>query len=327
MPIARLDAATPALIERLHEVYLAANDDPGPAMSLDHFTITLLFSSGCSVESYAEVRDGSVAGGYTLALPETDNTHLTLLHQLFVAPGARRHGVGSELLRHALARTRAHGRRLMIGESAATGPGAAFAKAHGFEAASTDARRVLDLRTIDWDRVTELHAQAVRHAEGYELEQWTGPAPQSLYPDLATLVTGMNDAPIDDLDIEDERWDAGRVADMEQKHERSGFTGCHLLARHSATGEPAGLTRIVYYAADHAGWARQGDTVVLREHRGHRLGLLLKVANLLALRDRRAGLDRVITWNAASNGPMVAINEQLGFQPFDEWHEWQLHLV
>lgn len=66
--------------------------------------------------------------------------------------------------------------------------------------------------------------------------------------------------------------------------------------------------------------------MVLREHRGHRLGLLLKLTNLLWLREREPHLERIITWNATSNGPMLAINEAMGFELLDEWNEWRLAL-
>ena len=65
---------------------------------------------------------------------------------------------------------------------------------------------------------------------------------------------------------------------------------------------------------------------MLRPHRGHRLGMALKAANLLWLREREPGVKRIVTWNADSNSHMIEINERLGFRPLDRWHEWQLHL-
>ena len=46
-----------------------------------------------------------------------------------------------------------------------------------------------------------------------------------------------------------------------------------------------------------------------REHRGHRLGTLVKVANLERLLDVAPEARRVHTWNADTNTYMVAINE------------------
>jgi hypothetical protein len=65
---------------------------------------------------------------------------------------------------------------------------------------------------------------------------------------------------------------------------------------------------------------------VAAEHRGHRLGLLLKVANLDQLRRFLPEVRYLNTWNADVNAHMVAINERLGFRPMEGWSEWQLDL-
>ena len=62
----------------------------------------------------------------------------------------------------------------------------------------------------------------------------------------------------------------------------------------------------------------------MAEHRGHRLGLLAKVANLRHLRSAQPDTRWVTSWNAGSNVHMVAINDLLGFVPVDEWDEWRV---
>jgi GNAT superfamily N-acetyltransferase len=61
--------------------------------------------------------------------------------------------------------------------------------------------------------------------------------------------------------------------------------------------------------------AHQWGTLVHRDHRGHRLGAAVKVANLRALQDRQPEVPRVLTTNAETNAWMVAINDRLGFHP------------
>lgn len=56
----------------------------------------------------------------------------------------------------------------------------------------------------------------------------------------------------------------------------------------------------------------QNDTEVAPAHRGHRLGLRLKIEMLQRLREIEPQVVRIDTWNAESNGHMVAVNEQLG---------------
>jgi hypothetical protein len=64
--------------------------------------------------------------------------------------------------------------------------------------------------------------------------------------------------------------------------------------------------------------------VVARAHRGHRLGLLVKVAMLELLAGREPGLERIITGNADVNEHMIAINTELGYRILDHWLSWEL---
>jgi hypothetical protein len=71
-------------------------------------------------------------------------------------------------------------------------------------------------------------------------------------------------------------------------------------------------------------WAHQEMTAVDRPHRGHRLGLLTKVAMLDLLAGREPQLARVETWNGETNAHMVAINEALGYRPVARKDFWVL---
>ena len=88
-------------------------------------------------------------------------------------------------------------------------------------------------------------------------------------------VSAINDAPLDDLEIEDEVFDADRVRQYEQGQLMGGRRLYRVLARHRDTGVVAGHT-VVVVDADRPRFAGQHDTTVVRAHRGHRLGLLLK---------------------------------------------------
>jgi len=71
------------------------------------------------------------------------------------------------------------------------------------------------------------------------------------------------------------------------------------------------------------GWGHQAITAVTREHRGHRLGLLVKVTMLELLAAPEPQLERIDTWNGESNAHMIAVNEALGFTivgpPITSW--------
>ncbi len=61
------------------------------------------------------------------------------------------------------------------------------------------------------------------------------------------------------------------------------------------------------------GWGHQLITAVTRKHRGHRLGLIVKIAMLDLLATAEPQLERIVTWNAQANEHMIAVNEALGY--------------
>jgi hypothetical protein len=58
--------------------------------------------------------------------------------------------------------------------------------------------------------------------------------------------------------------------------------------------------------------AYQWDTLVVRRHRGHRLGGLLKVDTMRLLEAGAYQTQKITTFNSKLNGPMIAVNEALG---------------
>ena len=89
------------------------------------------------------------------------------------------------------------------------------------------------------------------------------------------------------------------------------------------TGELAALTQIAIEEPDPS-WGHQELTAVVRSHRGHRLGLLTKVAMLELLLAREPQIGRIQTWNGEDNAHMVAINEELGFRLTGKVTAWLL---
>ncbi|MBO3750343.1 GNAT family N-acetyltransferase [Streptosporangiaceae bacterium NEAU-GS5] len=310
-------------VAAFHEIHRLI-DEAGPRMTLRHFTSFIRYSwSGDRAESYLAIEDGEVAGGLVLEFPDYDNTHAAMLRVLAVAPPHRRRGIGDALLQRAIERARAEGRRLLIGESDGA-EGEAFAKARGFELGITSARRVLDVGAVDWHALELGRAEAARHATAYVTERWVGPAPKDRLDDMVVLMTTMNEAPFDDLDIEDEVWDVARWRRHEEINKGAGLRTYTMIARHGETGEPAGFTRLLMDPGAGDGWAWQADTAVVGGHRGHRLGTVLKLANLAWFHACEPSVERIVTWNAASNSHMVGINEAMGYRLLDLWYEWQL---
>ena len=177
--------------------------------------------------------------------------------------------------------------------------------AMGYEPAGSHVVRRLDLRA---PQPPELVAAAEDASGAYELERIAGKCPDELLGDMRVLREAINDAP--DAG-EFESYPPERIRRLEEWLAGSHQTSYTIVARHRATGAPAGLTIVCVHELRPA-IAAQEDTSVLRAHRGHRLGLRLKLAMLEWLRRERADVESVDTWNAPDNAPMIAINDALG---------------
>ncbi|WP_206447023.1 hypothetical protein [Agrococcus sp. KRD186] len=170
-------------------------------------------------------------------------------------------------------------------------------------------------------------ASARAAADGYEAIAWSGPTPAEHRPGVRRLHEGMStDSPVGELALEAETWSDERLAEFERQKIDGGRTMRTVIARHIASGELAGFTSLFVGAVllgNGDDVARQHDTIVAREHRGRRLGMLLKLANLVELRDHHPSHARVSTMNAEENRHMLAVNEATGFLPVGYEAVWQ----
>jgi GNAT superfamily N-acetyltransferase len=281
------------------------------------------FDSAPSEAWLATDESAEPAGCYLLSLPVQENVTLARVI-LQVPPGRRRAGIGSELLAHCAGRARRAGRVRMGAEARDGSPGAAFAQAVGAQPGIAEVNRILDVDSSLPARLERLRAEAQAKATGYSLLSWLGATPEEYLDEIAELNNAMTDAP-HDPGVQATRWDGQRVAEQEEHALAHGLRFRSMAARHDGTGELAALTQICTDEGT-PGWAFQQITAVAKEHRGHRLGLLVKVANLEQLiSDDPSGL-RILTGNAGANQYMIAINEMLGFRVSDQYREWALDL-
>ena len=246
-----------------------------------------------------------------IELGEWDNRDLAWF-DLFVHPEHRRRGYGSRLLAEALELAKQQGRTKFGAagwETPATEP---FALRHGYQRVAQEICRRQAPRELPPGLVESARAEAAPYATDYELVRLDGHAPEDMLPMLAGLTAAINDAPIDDLDIEDEVFTADRIRDYDDAQTSSGYRLRRIIARHRRTGEAAGHTAVVV-DTERPELAHQHDTSVVRGHRGHRLGLLLKAEMLRWLAEAEPQVTSIDTWNAESNDHMIAVNERLRY--------------
>nr|WP_296076742.1 GNAT family N-acetyltransferase [uncultured Actinoplanes sp.] len=274
-------------------------------------------SSAVRVERFLGRVDGVPAGYLAVELPQRDNLDNAQI-ELTVVPSQRRLGLGRALLDAA----RALGRRHLVGMTADRHPdGAAFAAATGAVLALEEVRLRLEVTATEPARLQRLLAEAWAHAGGYRLILWTGMPPAEIVEGVAELQERFRgEAPIGELAWEEEKVDAQRVRQVEEELAARGRLSVHtgvlheerLVAHTTLVAEGAGAT--------HA-WQR--TTLVDPRHRGHRLGLLIKLANLAHAREMCPELAAVETFTARSNEHMNRINEAMGFRPVGALSYWQ----
>ncbi|MGK5445242.1 GNAT family N-acetyltransferase [Micromonospora sp. URMC 105] len=277
--------------------------------------------------------DGVPAGWLRLDLPQLDNTD-NAAAELVVHPAYRRQGVGRALHEHGVRLLRDAGRKRVVGEVVSALPGgpardsagSAFAAAAGARPALTEVRRRLDTTALDRAAVDTLLAGARSAAAGYRPVRWRQGTPEEYVHDVAYLEGRMmTDTPLGDLQWEQERVDADRIRGTERALDLRGSRRYHVGAVDEASGRLVAWSMLSLGAsADWHAW--QQSTIVDPAHRGRRLGLLTKIENLRHVLAHEPALRVIDTFNAAENGHMIRINEQLGFRPVDELTEWQLTL-
>jgi GNAT superfamily N-acetyltransferase len=255
--------------------------------------------------------DGVDVAAATYETATYDNLHVAWLG-VDVHPEHRRRGHGSAVVEHLMERARRDG-KTSVGMDSWDLPGPeAFAARHGFERKQVSVNRRQFLAKVDRVELDRLHAEAFAAAADYELVRRVGSTPEAELPALARLTEAINDAPLDDLDIEDEAFPPERIVAYEAAQAAQGELH-RVYARHRGTGELAGHT-VVAVEGLRPWIGHQHDTSVVREHRGHRLGVLMKTEMVRWLGEVQPQLESIDTWNAESNDHMIGVNEALGYE-------------
>jgi RimJ/RimL family protein N-acetyltransferase len=312
-----------------YQIFRAAApvDDPqGPPLSLQFFTgwITMGWTEDPTECWLARDRAGTACGYYVLTAPQRENRHLAGIFPT-VLLSRRREGLGTELLMHAAARAHELGRTVLTSDTREGSPGSEFACALGAQPGVTEIRRMLSVDAIPAGHLAALRARAESAAQGYSLLRWEGATPRDRLAEVADVNMAMADAPRD-TGHEAQRWDAARVQQDERRVAAQGLRSYTVAARSNETGKLAGLSQLGVDPCEPA-WGFQELTAVAGPHRGHRLGLLVKVAMLELLAEREPQLTRILTGNADGNEHMIAINAELGFTVLDRWSTWEIEVA
>jgi GNAT superfamily N-acetyltransferase len=269
--------------------------------------------------------DGATMVGSALVfVPLKDNLHLGAV-EVYVPPEHRRQGIGGALLARSEEITLAEGRTTLLGDVRAPvdedTDDSRWAGARGYALANEDGVKVVDLAATA-DRLPALEAQAADRLGDYRLAWWLDPAPEEHLASLAAAASRfVEEIPLGDLDLQPQKLTAERMRGREERRARQRRQQLTVVAL-APSGEVAGYTNLTL--SPHAPrLADIGDTLVLPGHRGHRLGLAMKVLLHQKVRELFPGAEIIATGNATTNTFMNAVNEQLGYELVDRILELQ----
>ena len=275
---------------------------------------------------------GPILGVGLMERSLVDNLHAVEV-TVAVHPAYRRRGVGTALVAGMGEAAAADGREVLNSivdvplSVAAHHPSRSFAPKVGFTPTLGGNTRHLRL-PVDPARLDQLRGvvAGVRDAADYRTFTFDAPWPEELMEDHGELLRRMStDEPAGDSEREEEFWDERRLRESEELLVARGASKFVAVSQHAPSGRVVAMSEILV-GADTPAQAWQAVTVVDRAHRGHRLGLAVKIANLDALAARAPAVRLIVTGNAAVNAPMIAVNDMMGFEVVGEGMFWQKRL-
>lgn len=270
-------------------------------------------------------------GGYRLELPMLENLDAAVL-ELVVAPEQRRRGTGRDLLEHAIRVARQAGRQRLVMDSHSPlhpepeGETASFLRAVGAQPVAAVTWYRLRCERADEHEYRRMLEEAQERSARYETVSWIDEAPDSDQQDMAVLMGyALSGQPSDSLDWRPAPWTVDRLAGYDRLMRTCRMTRFTTAARDRESGALVGETTLALTHTPRT-HATQCETIVAPAHRGHGLGIRLKLENLRYALTREPLLQLIDTLVADSNGPMININRPLGFHPHRRFRRWQLEL-
>lgn len=323
MQVRQIDSDDEAAFNAWYEVLRFTDEERWPDHpGWDHRTVKAMADLRNGATDFlclaATGATGTTVGIGMLQVPQRDNRHLVMF-DVRVLPNHRRRHIGAAIAAEAERWAAGAGRRVIQCEAevpvaAATRDASApFAQRLGYAAVQTANRRHLPL-PIGGQKLRRLQAEVAAATTGYRVHTFTAPWPEAYLEDCCELQRRMStDAPSGDARHQEEVWNPARVKEADDLAAAQGLVRVIAVAEDIDSGRLAAFSEIAVPEGQRSeGW--QWATLVLAEHRGHRLGLAVKLANVDALGATFPSVRLITTANAQENAPMIAVNEMMGFE-------------
>ncbi|MFT4234184.1 MAG: GNAT family N-acetyltransferase, partial [Microbacterium sp.] len=171
-----------------------------------------------------------------------------------------------------------------------------------------------------------LSAAWEKAGDDYRVEWWDGPVPDEYAESLCRVITRMDtDPPDGELDWEPDVYTVKMLRKREARAREIGAMLAVTALVHVPTNEVVAFNEL-YESVIPAWPSNNGGTLVMPDHRGRRLGMIVKAEGLLRFREAVPDTPGIITFNAEENRYMLDVNEAVGFRPVAYEGAWQKDL-
>ncbi len=237
-------------------------------------------------------------------------------------PTRRGEGIGRALLRPAFDDLETQGRKLVDTYVINGRSEAELCQRAGWKMAYREKRSRLSMGTLDVGLMRSWIERADERAGDYQLLLLETPFADEHIEPWCQLQFLMNTEPREDLEMEDEVLTPEIWRDLQARTAEAKRKLYSVVAVHRPSGLWVGSSSIMTDDLQ-AAQAWQWETVTHPDHRNRGLGRWMKATNVLRVRDAVPGMERVDTFNAGSNEPMLNINLTMGFSPILVMDTWQ----
>jgi mycothiol synthase len=282
-------------------------------------------SNETTIEGIWAIFDGSCAAAIASGKVELSETQTqTMFSSISVLPRYRRRGLATRLLEPLKEFARQNEKNTLLLESTDRVPAGAEFLQHieakpGFE--NHDHR--LDLSKLDQNLMQKWIDEAKDHLPDFTLLFWYELPPDAFIDSYCQMMNnGIETQPSGSIEFPFQIVTPETVRERANLHEKNGYKHWILAAVETNTGQIVGGTEIMFHP-NTSKIIFQGGTSVLTTFRNRGIGRWLKATMVFKLLEEVPEAHWINTDNADANAPMLKINEEMGFTPYQASCFWQ----
>lgn len=191
------------------------------------------------------------------------------------------------------------------------------------EIVQTEIRTRLELEKIDYSMIKKWIGEAKEQNPETQVIAVEGAIPDKLEHEYTKAFNDIvHEMPLDDIEKKRKEF---TVADLKKIEEmdRSSRTKTLTVIAIEKPGLVSGIT-ITKMVSSSKVILYQGVSGVPLAFRGRKLGKWVKAQMVLYVKEKFPEVKAIITGNSSTNGPMLYINEKLGFKRYSELNSFQI---